>query len=98
MVLFHHHCLVAYFGLQFFRECLLHFWITSIGSSKWKYQEAFKDMAKVLRWRLLADRDSSIRHADLILGSENLKNIVALWWESPKQSLTVFFCTLWVSF
>ena len=59
-------------------------------------QEAFKDMAKVLRWRVLANRHHSVREADLILGGESLMKLLTLMWES-RRPLTVFICTTWVS-
>ena len=59
-------------------------------------QEAFKDMAKVLRWRVLANRHHSIREADLILGGESLMKLLTLIWES-RRPMTVFVCTTWVS-
>ena len=42
------------------------------------FLEAFKAMAKVLRWRVLANRPFTIREADLILGSESLMKLGTL--------------------
>lgn len=59
-------------------------------------QEAFKDMAKVLRWRVLANGHHTVREADLILGGESLMKLISLMWES-RRPLTLFVCTAWVS-
>ena len=66
-------------------------------SNRLNSQEAFKDMAKVLRWRVLANRAFSIREADLILGGESLMKLLQLMWESKRKPLTVFVCTAWAS-
>ena len=42
------------------------------------FLKAFKAMAKVLRWRVLANRPFTIREADLILGSESLMKLGTL--------------------
>ena len=60
------------------------------------FLEAFKDMAKVLRWRVLANRPFSIREADLILGGENLMNLGTLMLESLKKPVTVLVCASWI--
>ena len=60
-------------------------------------QEAFKDMAKVLRWRVLANRYFTVREADLILAGESLMKLGTLMRESRKKPLTVFVCAFWVS-
>ncbi|KAL8829650.1 MAG: hypothetical protein Q9191_001901 [Dirinaria sp. TL-2023a] len=44
--------------------------------------EAFKDLAKLLRWRFLAAGHHSVREVDLILGIENLVTVCRLGWES----------------
>ena len=54
-------------------------------------------MAKVLRWRVLANRSFTIREADLILGSESLMKILELMGESLRKPLTLFICICWVS-
>ncbi|KAL8846417.1 MAG: hypothetical protein Q9221_008499 [Calogaya cf. arnoldii] len=50
--------------------------------------EAFKDMAKVLRWRVLANRKFTVRETDLILGGESLIKLFTLMRESMKKPLT----------
>ena len=71
-------------------------------------QEAFKELAKILRWKILAHGKHSIREVDLILGLEGLTNVVRLGRhslgslfvhgsESPKHPLLLVFCVLWVS-
>ena len=58
--------------------------------------EVFKDMAKVLRWRVLASRPSTIRETDLILGGDSL---MTLWdWarESWRKPTTMLACLLWI--
>ena len=59
-------------------------------------QEAFKEVAKVLRWSILAQDKHSVREVDLILGIEGLSNVVTLGWESRAKPLTFFLCTMWV--
>lgn len=59
------------------------------------FLEAFKDMAKVLRWRVLAKTSFTVREADLILGGESLMKLLRLMWESPKKPMTLFVCALW---
>ncbi|KAL8786671.1 MAG: hypothetical protein Q9195_008107 [Heterodermia aff. obscurata] len=59
-------------------------------------QEAFKDMAKVLRWRVLANGQHTVREADLILGGESLMKLLGLIWES-RRPLTFFVCTAWIA-
>lgn len=61
------------------------------------FLEAFKDMAKVLRWRVLADRPFTVREADLILGGESLMNLGTLMWESRKKPVTVLVCASWIA-
>ena len=58
--------------------------------------EGFKDMAKVLRWKVLATRASTVREADLILGGENLTELIKLMWESLKKPRIVLACAFWV--
>ncbi|MCJ1423691.1 hypothetical protein MMC29_001575, partial [Sticta canariensis] len=59
--------------------------------------EAFKDMAKVLRWRVLARRHHTVREVDLILGAHSLQTLFTLMWESRKKYLTVLVCMIWIS-
>ncbi|KAL8752357.1 MAG: hypothetical protein Q9199_005797 [Rusavskia elegans] len=54
--------------------------------------EAFKDMAKLLRWRVLANRKFTARETDLILGGESLIKLLTLMRESMKKPLTCFVC------
>ena len=61
------------------------------------FLEAFKDMAKVLRWRVLANRSYTVREADLIMSGESLLKLGTLMWESPKKPLTLLVCTVWIS-
>ncbi|KAL9583595.1 MAG: hypothetical protein Q9203_005019, partial [Teloschistes exilis] len=61
------------------------------------FLEAFKDMAKVLRWRVLANRKFSVRETDLILGGESLMNLVTLMRESMKKPLTLTVCICWIA-
>ena len=60
------------------------------------FLEAFKDMAKVLRWRVLANRSFTVREVDLILGGESLLNLGTLMWESMKKPLTLLVCASWI--
>lgn len=60
------------------------------------FLEAFKDMAKVLRWRVLANRRFTVRETDLILGGESLINLTTLMRESMKKPLTLFVCAAWI--
>lgn len=61
------------------------------------FLEAFKDMAKVLRWRVLANRSFTVREADLILGGESLMKLCNLMWVSRKKPVTVFVCVFWIA-
>lgn len=58
--------------------------------------EAFKGLAKLLRWRFLAEEHHSIREVDLILGIENLITVVKLGWKSTKKRGLFFFCIIWI--
>ncbi len=60
-------------------------------------QEAFKESARVVRWRILAEVPHTKREADLILGIENLLNVWALARESFKKPRVLITCILWVS-
>lgn len=61
------------------------------------FLEAFKDMAKVLRWRVLANRRYTVRQADLVLGGESLMKLLSLMWESPKSPLILLMCACWIA-
>ena len=54
-------------------------------------------MAKVLRWRVLANRKFTVRETDLILGGESLINLATLMRESMRKPLTFAVCASWVS-
>ena len=60
------------------------------------FLEAFKDMAKVLRWRILAKSSYTIREVDLILGGESLMKLVKLMGASIRKPLVVFACAIWI--
>ena len=62
------------------------------------FVEAFKDMAKVFRWRVLASRPSTPREVDLILGGESLMKLCRLMFESlrPLKPITVLVCASWI--
>lgn len=55
-------------------------------------------MAKILRWRILANQSFSLREADLILGGDSLVTLTTLMRESWKKPRTLFVCAAWVSF
>lgn len=61
------------------------------------FLEAFKDMAKVLRWRVLANRPFSVREADLILSGESLMKLGTLMLESFKKPVTFLVCASWIA-
>ncbi|KAL9605846.1 MAG: hypothetical protein Q9179_000956 [Wetmoreana sp. 5 TL-2023] len=61
------------------------------------FLEAFKDMAKVLRWRVLANRRFTVRETDLILGGESLTKLITLMRESMRKPLTLFVCICWLA-
>lgn len=58
--------------------------------------EAFKGLAKLLRWRFLAEGRYSVREVDLILGLENLVNVIKLGWESSRKIGLFLFCVTWL--
>ena len=60
------------------------------------FLEVFKDMAKILRWRVLASRPSTARETDLILGGESLMKLWHLMLESRKKPITRLACVLWI--
>ncbi|MCJ1463715.1 hypothetical protein MMC07_002324 [Pseudocyphellaria aurata] len=59
--------------------------------------DAFKDMAKVLRWRILANHDFSLRETDLILGADSLMTLTTLMRESKKKPRILIVCALWIA-
>ena len=61
------------------------------------FLEAFKDMAKVLRWRVLANRRYTVREMDLILGGESLMKLLTLMWEAKGKPLVSFVCLVWIA-
>lgn len=58
--------------------------------------EAFKGLARLLRWRFLADGHYSVREVDLILGIENLINVLKLGWASSRRLWMLLFCATWI--
>ena len=62
------------------------------------FLETLKDMAKVFRWRILANRPFTPREVDLILGGESLMKLSTLMWESlrPLKFLTVLVSASWI--
>ena len=62
------------------------------------FLEVFRDMAKVLRWRVLASRSSTVRETDLILGGESLMKLWALFRESREKPITMLACVFWILF
>ncbi|KAL8650399.1 MAG: hypothetical protein Q9210_003853 [Variospora velana] len=66
-------------------------------SATW-LREAFKESARVLRWRILADKTYSERQQDLILGMENLLNVCKLGWQSRGKPAIWLVCLLWLLF
>ena len=58
--------------------------------------EVFKDMAKVVRWRILSSRNFSVREVDLVMGSESLIKTFQLALESWRKPLIGFACLLWI--
>ncbi|KAG8525956.1 uncharacterized protein KY384_000718 [Bacidia gigantensis] len=58
--------------------------------------DALKEMAKTLRWRILADHPFTVRETDLILGSDSLPRVGTLLLESYKKPLVFLCCLLWI--
>ena len=58
--------------------------------------DAFKDMARVLRWRLLSHRAFTPREADLILGGDSILKLFVLAWEAVGKPFIFFSCLLWI--
>lgn len=70
----------------------------SLGTLLIVLQEAFKESAKGLRWRILADKRHNVRKVDLVLAIESLWKVFLLAIESFSSSpRTVVACTVWVS-
>lgn len=84
-------------GPQHFRWCHLDVPRLMVYSRLTTPQEAFKEPARVLRWRVLAANSYDERQQDLILGMENLINVCKLGWESSPKSKMWIACLLWVS-
>ncbi|KAI4158550.1 MAG: hypothetical protein LQ342_007332 [Letrouitia transgressa] len=60
--------------------------------------EAFKESAKGLRWRILADERHSVREVDLILAIESLWKVFLLAMESiSSRPWAVLACTAWIA-
>lgn len=60
-------------------------------------QEIFKDVAKVIRWRVMFDCRLTAREVDLILGADDLKKLGRLMWESRQKPRISLGCAFWVS-
>ena len=58
--------------------------------------EAFKELARILRWRFFADAYYSVREVDLILGLENLINVLKHGWASSRRLWMLPFCITWI--
>ena len=58
--------------------------------------EVFKDMAKVMRWRILSRSEFEVRQIDLILGGESLLKIFQLILENVGKPLILIVCTAWL--
>jgi hypothetical protein len=59
--------------------------------------EAFKDMAKVYRWRILTKIPFTLREFVLIIGGESLMNLMHLIRESWTKPVIVFACLAWIA-
>ena len=62
------------------------------------FLEAFKDMAKIGRWRILSSRPYTPREVDLILGGESLMKLTSLLFEClrPLKLTIVLACASWI--
>ena len=60
--------------------------------------EAFKELARLLRWRFFAGGHYSVREADLILGLESLINVLKLGPASSSRLWMLLFCATWILF
>ena len=60
-------------------------------------QEGYKQLAKVLRWKILSQRPRSVKAADLVLGIESLLKVVELGWRYRDRLGTVALCLMLVS-
>ena len=75
------------------------FYVVTLGLSLGlglNFFEVFKDMAKVVRWRILASRPSTVREVDLVLGSESLMKTLTLMLESVRQPILALACGAWL--
>ncbi|KAL9045258.1 MAG: hypothetical protein Q9214_001674 [Letrouitia sp. 1 TL-2023] len=63
-----------------------------------RHTEAFKESAKGLRWRILADERYSVREVDLILAIESLWKVFLLAMESmSSRPWAILACTAWIA-
>lgn len=60
------------------------------------FSEAFKGLAKVIRWRILAHKRHTVREADLILSSENFLDVATLANESRAKPWIWMLCCSWI--
>lgn len=58
--------------------------------------EVFKDMAKVMRWRILSSGEFEVRQIDLILGSESLLKVLELILENLSEPLILVVSVAWL--
>ncbi|KAL6721495.1 hypothetical protein ACLMJK_000599 [Lecanora helva] len=60
--------------------------------------EAFKGLATILRWKILAQKRHSVRETDLILGSDSFRNVFTLARSSfaKAQFWTLSLCSSWI--
>ncbi|KAL8642578.1 MAG: hypothetical protein Q9226_008494 [Calogaya cf. arnoldii] len=59
---------------------------------------AFKESAKALRWRILADERHNVREVDLVLAIESLWKVFLLARESiPSRPWTIIACVVWIT-
>ena len=58
--------------------------------------EVFKDMAKVVRWRILSRNEMEIRQIDLVLGAESLLKVFQLILENLAKPLILVVCAAWL--
>ena len=58
--------------------------------------EALKDMARIVRWRILSSRYFDIREVDLILGAESLMKVLRLMTLSRGKPLLRLICLGWL--
>ena len=62
-------------------------------------QEGFKELAKIIRWRLWAVKGCTLREKELILGLDSLLVVRKLAFESARRrrKRILLFCISWVS-